>query len=50
MKKLAPVCALAFVIFYVANTPADAASLVHATVGLLGNVAHGFSYFVNDVT
>ncbi|WP_239311257.1 MULTISPECIES: hypothetical protein [unclassified Frankia] len=49
MKKLAPVCAIAFVIFYVANTPTDAASLVQSTVCLLGNIADGISHFVTAV-
>ncbi|WP_322761366.1 hypothetical protein [Frankia sp. Cr2] len=49
MKKLAPMCAIAFVIFYVANTPADAAGLVQSAVSLLGSIADGISHFVTAV-
>ncbi len=49
LKKLAHLSLLAFVIFYLANTPNDAAGVVRSTVNLLGDVAEGLSHFVTNV-
>jgi hypothetical protein len=49
MSRLLPIGAIAFAIFYLATSPADAADAVHSAIGWLGAVGHGLSNFVTDV-
>nr|MDT0665628.1 hypothetical protein [Micromonospora sp. DSM 115978] len=50
MKKLVPIAAVAFVLFYTVSAPDDAAGVVHSTVALLGTVAGGLANFVTVAT
>ncbi len=48
MRKIGLLLAVAFVVFFVVNSPADAASLVKNTQHLLGHVFTGISRFINS--
>lgn len=37
-----------FLLFFAVTSPADAADVVHSTVGVLGGVANGLSDFVSQ--
>ncbi|WP_165035290.1 hypothetical protein [Candidatus Protofrankia californiensis] len=49
VKKLTHLSLLALLIFYLANTPSDAAYVVRSAVNVLGDAAEGLSRFVTDV-
>jgi hypothetical protein len=50
VKQIITYAAIAFVIWWVVQQPANAANLVHSVAGLLSNAAKGFSNFVAGVT
>lgn len=50
MKKIGPIGALAFIVFYAVTAPAEAAGTVHTAVGWLGDIGHGLTRFVTKVS
>lgn len=49
MKKLIPWAALAFVVFFIAYRPQEAANIVSTIIGAIGDVGQGFGDFVAGV-
>jgi hypothetical protein len=50
MKKLIPIAAVAFVLFYTVNQPEDAAGVVHSAVALIITIAGGLTNFLTVAT
>lgn len=49
MKKVVVVLIVAFLVFYVMNSPNQAANMVHGTWHVTVNVAHGAGGFLNKL-
>ncbi|MEV0644133.1 hypothetical protein AB0I28_02605 [Phytomonospora sp. NPDC050363] len=49
MKKLIPWAALAFVVFFIAYRPSEAASIVSTILSGIGDVGQGFGDFVSSL-
>lgn len=49
MKLVVPGIVVAFLIFYIMTSPAQAANIVHGTWHLAVNVAHGVGGFINKL-
>lgn len=49
MKKVIPWAALAFVVFFIAYRPTEAANIVGTILGAIGDVGAGFGDFVANL-